>query len=446
MNRYVFLLAAVWTLAVGTSFVWNYSQVLKTAQNSAKISARTQFMKDLIYRRWNAQHGGVYAPISESSPPNPYLTEVEERDIQTPSGRNLTLINPAYMTRQVHELGFVTESIRAHITSLNPIRPANAPDAWEKRALESFEKGEVEFASVETIDGKSHLRLMKPLVTEEGCLKCHSAQGYKQGDVRGGISVSTPMEPYAAIARNNIFNMGLWHCIFWGLGIAGIGFGSRTIKQKQNNLVENELKYRALFQGSHDAFMTLAPPSWRFTSGNQATVKLFNAQDEQEFISVYPWDISPEFQPDGRHSADKAKEILEIAMREGSYFLEWTYKTLSGEEFPATVLLTRVDLEDQTFLQATVRDISKQKEAEKQLRESKERTEAILRSIQSGVFVIDAESHVIIEANPAALAMLGAERNEVIGNICINLYAHQKWGLVQLQKVANESITARLYY
>ncbi len=428
LNRYVIFLGVIWTLAIGASFVWNYLQEWDSARNSAKISARAQFMKDVVYRRWSAQHGGVYAPVSESSPPNPYLTEVEERDIQTPSGRNLTLINPAYMTRQVHELGFATEGIRAHITSLNPIRPANAPDDWEKRALESFEKGENEFASVESIDSQSYLRLMKPLVTEEGCLKCHSAQGYKKGDIRGGISVSTPMEPYAVIARKNIFNMGLWHCFFGFMGITGLVFGSRTIKQKQNDLVANELKYRSLFHGSHDAFMTLSPPSWRFTSGNLATVKLFKARDEQEFISICPWDISPEFQPDGRRSADKAKEILETAMREGSHFVEWTHKTLSGEEFPATVLLTRVDMEDQTFLQTTVRDISKQKEAEKQLRESKERTEAILRSIQSGVLVIDAESHVIIEANPAALAMLGAERDEVIGHICHKFVCPQEVG------------------
>jgi hypothetical protein len=33
---------------------------------------------------------------------------------------------------------------------------------------------------------------MKPLVTQEGCLKCHEHQGYKVGDIRGGVSVYVP--------------------------------------------------------------------------------------------------------------------------------------------------------------------------------------------------------------------------------------------------------------
>jgi hypothetical protein len=91
-------------------------------------------MKDVVYRRWNAGHGGIYVPVTDETPPNPYL-EVPERDITTQSGVVLTLMNPAYMTRQVHELGAKAFGIQGHITSLNPIRPANAPDSWEARAL-----------------------------------------------------------------------------------------------------------------------------------------------------------------------------------------------------------------------------------------------------------------------------------------------------------------------
>jgi len=82
---------------------------------------------------------------------------VEERDIETPSGRKLTLINPAYMTRQVHELGKETEGVRGHITSLDRIHPANAPDPWEKDALKSFAQGKPEFTSLESLDGEVYL-------------------------------------------------------------------------------------------------------------------------------------------------------------------------------------------------------------------------------------------------------------------------------------------------
>ncbi|MDY7039041.1 MAG: DUF3365 domain-containing protein [Thermodesulfobacteriota bacterium] len=113
--------------------------------------------------------------------PNPYLSHLEERVIATPSCKRLTLINPAYMTRQVYRLAEVEYGIHGHITSLNPIRPENGPDLWESKALRTFERGETVISLVEEMEGEEYMRLMRPLVTEKGCLKCHTAQGYREG-------------------------------------------------------------------------------------------------------------------------------------------------------------------------------------------------------------------------------------------------------------------------
>ena len=86
------------------------------------------FYKDLLYRQWNADHGGAYVPVTPTTSPNPYLIHVNERDISTPSGIALTLINPAYMTRQVYELDKNRLGIIGHITSLDPLRPGNKPE------------------------------------------------------------------------------------------------------------------------------------------------------------------------------------------------------------------------------------------------------------------------------------------------------------------------------
>ena len=127
-------------------------------------------------------------------------------------------------------------------------------------------------------------------------------------------------------------------------------------KRAEVALAASETRYRTLFEKSRDALMTLAPPSWSFTSANPATVALFGARDEADLISRGPWQVSPERQPDGRPSADKAKAMIETAMREGSHFFDWTHRRVSGEDFPATVLLTRIEVDGQAFLQATVRD------------------------------------------------------------------------------------------
>ena len=148
------------------------------------------------------------------------------------------------------------------------------------------------------------------------------------------------------------------------------------IKQKEmmeKVLHESEERHRILFESSQDAIMTLEPPSWKFTTGNPATIEMFKAKNEEEFTSQGPETLSPERQPDGRASAEKAKEMIETAMREGSCFFEWTHKRIDGKEFPATVLLSRVKLVGKIFLQATVRDMTMQKRAEDERKQTEEK-------------------------------------------------------------------------
>jgi PAS domain S-box-containing protein len=135
-------------------------------------------------------------------------------------------------------------------------------------------------------------------------------------------------------------------------------------KNTEAKLDESELRFRTIFENSADAIMTLEPPLWKFTSGNKSTLKMFEAKDEAEFCSAEPWRYSPEKQPDGRPSAEKAKEMIETAMWEGSKSFEWTHKRLTGEDFPADVLLTKINYVGNSFLQATIRDISAIKNAE----------------------------------------------------------------------------------
>ncbi len=140
----------------------------------------------------------------------------------------------------------------------------------------------------------------------------------------------------------------------------------------RDSLRDSEEKFRSLFESSHEALMTLAPPSWRFTSGNQAMAEMFGAKNVSEFLSLTPADVSPQFQPDGLPSDKKAKEMIETAMQKGTYFFEWTHKRINGQDFPATVLLSRVEVEAEKFLLATVTDITERKRAEQAIRQTAE--------------------------------------------------------------------------
>jgi PAS domain S-box-containing protein len=185
-------------------------------------------------------------------------------------------------------------------------------------------------------------------------------------------------------------------------------------KWAEESLKASESRYRALFETSRDAQMTLAPPSWRFTSGNPATVAMFGARDEADFISRAPWQYSPMRQPDGRESAEKAREMIETAMREGSHIFEWTHARIDGTPFPTTVLLARMECGGETFLQATVRDITQQK----QLEEEREKTAAEIRDLYErapcGYHSLDRDG-VFIRINDTELSWLGCSRDQLVG-------------------------------
>ena len=114
--------------------------------------------------------------------------------------------------------------MRAHITSLNPVRPENAADEWETAALKAFENGKKEVASRETMGGEPVFRFMRPLLVEPSCLKCHQHQGYRVGDIRGGISATVSLTPYLEIAANDFRHLLAAHLAIGAFGVFGIGW------------------------------------------------------------------------------------------------------------------------------------------------------------------------------------------------------------------------------
>ncbi len=182
----LFLIAGVWLIGMGFSYYQQSADAVNQGQNMAFKQAEMVFQLIVLARTWNAEHV-IYAPVTEKTPPNEYL-KVPNRDILTTDGKQLTLINPAYMTRQLAEMALNSNGIRFHITSLKPIRPANAADEWETTALTAFDQGRAEYKEVVKIDSQPFYRYMAPLKMQPVCLQCHA----EIGDNRGGISVSLP--------------------------------------------------------------------------------------------------------------------------------------------------------------------------------------------------------------------------------------------------------------
>jgi diguanylate cyclase (GGDEF)-like protein len=191
MRGKIFIVIAVWIAIVSGSFFWNFVEAVKARDEIAFQTARSFFDQIVIARTWNARHGGVYVPVTEDTQPNPYLA-VPGRDIIISQDLTLTKINPSYMTRQMSEIAAKQKGMKFHMTSLLPVQPENKPTPQEEKALEAFEKGVKEVGQFSGTGDEAVFFYMAPLVTEKTCLLCHAVQGYKEGDIRGGISVTLP--------------------------------------------------------------------------------------------------------------------------------------------------------------------------------------------------------------------------------------------------------------
>ena len=230
--RYVALLAAVWTMVIGASLVWSLTKEDHNTQAIALAQAKVHLDEDLAFRQWAASHGGVYVPVDESTPPSPHLAHVPDRDVQLPSGKRLTLMPPAHMVRQLHEQFAEPLNVKGRTVSLRPLRPENAPDPWERKALLALQRGEGTVHEYADIGGAPHLRLMEPMVTSESCLKCHGHQGYRVGDVGGGVAVAVPLAPIQAVTDGHKTVLWWAHGGLWLLGLAGVAAGARGISRR----------------------------------------------------------------------------------------------------------------------------------------------------------------------------------------------------------------------
>jgi len=255
--RYFWAFVAAWTLIVVMLLLQDIHEIRDKIIEMAKREALVHLNKDLAARLWAASHGGVYVPVTGKTPPNPFLNHIPDRDIKTPGGKSLTLMNPAYMLRQMMDESADLYGVRGHITGLKSFRKETAPDDWERTALTSFESGASEASEFVAVEGVPFFRLMRPLMTEESCLNCHGHQGYKPGDVRGGVSVSLPIMPYLAAQRKEIVAHSASFAILWLLGIIFIGFSVRGLRiylrereKAENLLTVSEENYSSVIENS----------------------------------------------------------------------------------------------------------------------------------------------------------------------------------------------------
>ncbi|OHD85157.1 MAG: hypothetical protein A2Y52_04180 [Sulfuricurvum sp. RIFCSPLOWO2_02_43_6] len=220
-------IGVIWTIFIALILVYLTYQKYEQVKELALLEAKTSINKDIAFRKWVATHGGVYVPITAELLPNPYL-KVKHRDLNTTTGVQLTLINPAYALRQMTEQYSSLYGIRSHLSSDKNINPKNIPDSWEKKSLKTLLKTRQEVYEFHTIGNQKSLSYMIPFFIKSECMKCHADQGYKIGDIRGALTITLPMNRYDDVFQKGLITTALILVWVWILGVLSFHWGYKS--------------------------------------------------------------------------------------------------------------------------------------------------------------------------------------------------------------------------
>ena len=316
--------------------------------------ASTLFNNIVTMRKWNADHGSVYVKSHDNIKPNPYLIE---NSTYTKDNELLIKINPAWMTRQLSELSNKNEKFYFKITSSNPINPNNTPDKFEKEGLDVLDKNK-ELKYYTNIEDNKY-NLIGPLFVEEACMQCHAEQGYKVGDLRGGLRVSVPIDTY--IKNIEIVNSraDILYIVTFLISLAFITIIIFTINSiysrelniiKLNKTLEKKILRRTkelrdankkLLEISILDYLTNIPNRrYLFETGS----KYFHlAKREENSLSIICIDIDHFKKINDTYGHDIGDEILKLVAKTMGRFVRKSdiIARTGGEEF--TILLNNVD-------------------------------------------------------------------------------------------------------
>ncbi|MBE9570527.1 MAG: PAS domain S-box protein, partial [Proteobacteria bacterium] len=191
----------------------------------------------------------------------------------------------------------------------------------------------------------------------------------------------------------------------------------RARKQAEEALRESEEKYRLVSENIPVVVYSALPDEHSTNLLVSGRVEELTGYNYQEFINnpelwgiiIYPEDSDYVWEEMKKHRKKKILFNAEYRIVTKNKKIKWI-RDVATPILDENGKLIRID--------GYMEDITARKQAEEALRESEGRLKTILSSIQAGIVVINAETHTIVDANPAAIEMIGAPEEEIIGHVC----------------------------
>ncbi len=136
-------------------------------------------------------------------------------------------------------------------------------------------------------------------------------------------------------------------------------------KKTEEDLRESELKFRTLFESSHDALLMIDESG--IFDCNQKALEMYGQSSKKDLIGRNPGEFSPDLQPDGRPSIAIATAHIGTALRDGGDFFDWIHCRSDGTRITSEVLLNRLEIGGRSVIQALIWDVGERKRAEEEL-------------------------------------------------------------------------------
>lgn len=425
LGRLPWAAAIVWTIVLAAALVLRVRENHNDTRQAALTVAHTHFNKDQVFRLWAAERGGVYVPIDEHVQPSPSLEHVPDRDVIVTGSHKLTLLDPANLVKQLALDYPELYGVTGHVTSLSPLSADNAPDPWERAALAQLAGGADEVAEFVPEKGGQNLRLMRPMVTREVCIKCHPDHAGRVGRTLGGVSVTVPMAPMLVAEDHANLRACMLLGLVWLMGLGGIAVVSRALGHQ----VSRRREAVSELQQAHDL---LQQESDVYRAG---PVVVFRCRDDEgwpvERISenvTHLLGYSPGDFATGTVTlaavvrADDLARLVADARSAGQSvgFSDRPYCFLHRDGREVWVLANVVAQERTQakpgWLQGYFVDISGREHAEAALRESEERLDLALEAAELGVWDWNVPSGSVIFSDRWA-QMLGNDPHEIPPNL-----------------------------
>ncbi|EME68866.1 Signal transduction histidine kinase [Paramagnetospirillum caucaseum] len=413
--RYAALGLLAWSLLLGGSLAWNIAKQHEITLELATNTALANFNKDVAYRLWASGHGGVYVEPTEKTPPSPWMAHLPDRDLIADDGRRLTLMNPAYMLREMMQDHGELYGIKGRIVGIIYLNPNNKADPWEAEGIRQFAEGrKTELMEVSDIDGAPFLRLFKPFRMEPSCQKCHGHLGFQDGEVRGGIGVSVPLAPYLASEAGAVRTMSTTHGVLWVLGTLAIGAiarrsHSRLVANTRMTLAlrDSEQHYRAIIETSSDGFW-MTDRQGRLMEVNNAYAARSGYSREQ-LLSMIISDL------DAVQTEESIRANIETVVKGEARRFETRHRARDGGEWDVEISTSYFPAGGGRLF-VFLRDISERKQAERVLAESERRFREMAETIDQVFYIADMDYRRFHYVSPAFRRLWGRDPEELVAD------------------------------